>query len=202
MFILVFVVSFGPKKSTLTVYTDIWYTNFYESYKSLLTTLKVNYSAKELTLASLPTKLLYRFQYTVITSRTTIYLLFSFWCFFFFFGESLLLITFNFNTLSDLIPSSFFMIFKAHIIFFLNNGNQFMGDIIFFYILFFTASAFLFLLNLRYMSTYRYLYNLFYLDIIFTLLTLILFLGFSLPLLLSLFILYKSRLLISNSARS
>jgi hypothetical protein len=118
MFILVFVVSFGPKKSTLTVYTDIWYTNFYESYKSLLTTLKVNYSAKELTLASLPTKLLYRFQYTVITSRTTIYLLFSFWCFFFFFGESLLLITFNFNTLSDLIPSSFFMIFKAHIIFF------------------------------------------------------------------------------------
>jgi hypothetical protein len=197
MFILVFVVSFGPKKSTLTVYTDIWYTNFYQSYKSLLT----NPLFSNLQTTHLSARLLYRFQYTVITSRTTIYLLFSFWCFFFFFGESLLLITFNFNTLSDLIPSSFFMIFKAHIIFFLNNGNNFMGDVIFFYILFFTTSAFLFLLNLRYMSTYRYFYNLLYLDIIFVTLTLILFLGLSTSLPLTLFFVYKSRLLIGNPVR-
>lgn len=198
MFILVFVVSFGPKKSTLTVYSDIWYTNFYQSYKSLLTTLKTNPSLNH----QLTTRLLYRFQYTVITSRTTIYLLFTFWCFFFFFGESLLLITFNFNTLSDLIPSSFFMTFKSHIIFFLNNGNNFMGDVIFFYILFFTTSAFLFLLNLRYTSTYRYFYNLVYLDLIFATLTLVLFAGTSALLPLALFLTYKSRLSTGNPARS
>jgi formate hydrogenlyase subunit 3/multisubunit Na+/H+ antiporter MnhD subunit len=42
MFILVFVVSFGPKKSTLTVYSDIWYTNFYQSYKGLWATIWVS----------------------------------------------------------------------------------------------------------------------------------------------------------------
>jgi len=182
MFILVFVVSFGPKKSTLTVYSDIWYTNFYQSYQGLWATIWMpkknilpNRWISSTTGLELRRSLLYRFQYTVITSRTTIYLLFSFWSFFFFFGESLLLITFNFNTLSDLIPSSFFMTFKAHIIFFLNNGNTFLGDIIFFYILFFTTSAFLFLKNLRYMSSYRYFQDLRYLDLIFLYLILALF---------------------------
>lgn len=190
MFILVFVVSFGPKKSTLTVYSDIWYTNFYESYKSLGVVL----SRQSLT-GHLTQKLLYRFQYTVITSRTTIYLLFSFWCFFFFFGESLLLIAFNFNTLSDLIPSSFFMTLKSHVIFFLNNGNMFLGDIIFFYIIFFTTSAFLFLLNLRYMSSYRYFTNLWCFDVIFLIVTLFLFSKVLLLLSLTLLLLSKLRVI-------
>ncbi len=189
MFILVFVVSFGPKKSTLTVYSDIWYTNFYESYKSLGVVLTHKALAGQLT-----QKLLYRFQYTVVTSRVTIYLLFSFWCFFFFFGESLLLITFNFNTLSDLIPSSFFMTLKSHVIFFLDNGNMFLGDIIFFYIIFFTTSAFLFLLNLRYMSSYHYFSNLWYFDTIFLVITLFLFSKVLLLLSLTLLLLTKSRL--------
>jgi hypothetical protein len=67
------------------------------------------------------------------------------------------------------------MIFKSHIIFFLNNGNTFLGDIIFFYILFFTTSAFLFLKNLRYMSSYRYFQDLRYLDLIFLYLVIALF---------------------------
>ena len=77
-----------------------------------------------------------------------------------------------------------------------------MGDVIFFYILFFTTSAFLFLLNLRYMSTYRYFYNLVYLDLIFATLTLVLFAGTSALLPLALFLTYKSRLSTGNPARS
>lgn len=99
----------------------------------------------------------HRFQFTSITSRTTIYLLFSFWCFFFFFGEILLLLTFNYNTLTDLIPSNFFMSTKSHVIFLLQNGSTYLNEVIFFYILFFTTCALLFLLNLRYSFNYTFL---------------------------------------------
>jgi hypothetical protein len=58
-----------------------------------------------------------RFQFTSVTSRSTTYVLFLFWCFFFFFGEFLLLMMFNFNTISDLIPSHFFIATKSHMIF-------------------------------------------------------------------------------------
>jgi hypothetical protein len=142
MFILVFVVSFGPKKSTITVYSDSWYMSFYQSFKGL-----VNYNSINKLGLKLSHLFLYRFQFTLLTSRSTIYLLFFFWSFFFFFGEFLLLIIFNFNTLNDLIPSSFFFFFKTHVIFLMDNSNNFLNEIIFFYILFFTLSSFLFLMN-------------------------------------------------------
>jgi hypothetical protein len=158
MFILVFVVSFGPKKSTLTVYSDIWKINFYQT----LSTLVVN----QKTANSIVLDLLFRFQFTLFTSRSTIYLLFSFWCFFFFFGESLLLLTFNFNTLSDLVPSSFFLFFKTHVIFFMENGNSLIGQIIMFYILFFTSASFIFLLNLNFNSNQTYFHSTLILDLL------------------------------------
>jgi|TARA_B110000971_G_C19619911_1_gene324282 hypothetical protein len=34
MFILVFVVSFGPKKGTIVVYSDSWYLGFYQTFSS------------------------------------------------------------------------------------------------------------------------------------------------------------------------
>ena len=142
MLILVFVVSYGPKKGTLQTYAAFWSAAFYLYIKTFKKLSNKN--------------LLVRFQYSIITARPTIYLLFSFWCFFFFFGELLLLITFNFNTLSDIIPSSYFATVKSHIIFFTENSNQFLGDIIFFYISFFTLAAVKFLLNLRY--TFEYLH--------------------------------------------
>ena len=131
--------------------------------------------------------LLSRFQFTLLTSRSTIYLLFFFWCFFFFFGEILLLTTFNFNTLNDLIPSSFFLMFKTHTVFLMDNSNDFLNQTIFFYILFFTLSSFLFLFNLRYMSNYKYFLNLVTFDFIFWIVIVYLF---SFKLLLFMFISY------------
>lgn len=98
----------------------------------------------------------YRFQHTALTSRLTVYILGLFWCFFFFFGESLLLITFNYNTLTDLIPSSFFVFTKSHVIFTTFSSSAALGDSIFFFIVFFSISAFGFLVNLRFSFSYRY----------------------------------------------
>jgi NADH:ubiquinone oxidoreductase subunit 5 (subunit L)/multisubunit Na+/H+ antiporter MnhA subunit len=159
MFILVFVVSFGPKKSTLTVYSDTWYYNFYETTQIFIKKIRNKSFGVNLT-----KKLLFRFQYTMVTSRVTIYLLFFFWCSFFFLGEFLLLLLFNFNNLQDSISSNFFLLFKSHTIFLTDNMNFYLNEVIFFYILFFTTCAFMFLLNLRFTSNERFFKNLFILD--------------------------------------
>ena len=170
MLILVFVVSFGAKKGTILTYASYWYANFYNNFQMLTTTL--NNNSSQTTLKSILT---HRFQFTIITSRTTIYLLFSFWCFFFFFGEILLLLTFNYNNLTDLIPSNFFMFTKSHVIFLMDNGNAYLNDVIFFYILFFTTCSLLFLLNLRYTFNYQFFQHQFLIDIIFIIVNLYLF---------------------------
>jgi len=170
MLILVFVVSFGAKKGTILTYATYWYANFYNNFQMLTSTLN-----KQSSQTSLKNLLIHRFQFTIITSRTTIYLLFSFWCFFFFFGEILLLLTFNYNNLTDLIPSNFFMFTKSHVIFLMDNGNAYLNDVIFFYILFFTSCSLLFLLNLRYSFNYQFFQHQFLIDIIFIIVNLYLF---------------------------
>jgi hypothetical protein len=170
MLILVFVVSFGAKKGTILTYATYWYANFYNNFQMLTSTLN-----KQSSQTSLKNLLTHRFQFTIITSRTTIYLLFSFWCFFFFFGEILLLLTFNYNNLTDLIPSNFFMFTKSHVIFLMDNGNAYLNDVIFFYILFFTSCSLLFLLNLRYSFNYQFFQHQFLIDIIFIIVNLYLF---------------------------
>lgn len=156
MFILVFVVFFGPKKGVLASYSTYWLTYFNSLFWTFAKT----------TPSELTNKMRYQFQFTVITSRTTIYVLFSFWCFFFFFGEFLLLITFNFNTISDLIPSNYFTFFKTHTIFLLDNNNSYLTEVMMFYILFFTTNSFLFLLNLKYSFVYQSFYHQRTLDLI------------------------------------
>ncbi len=170
MLILVFVVSFGPKKGTILTYSSYWYANFYNNFQLLS-----SYILNNLTKSNLKWLMIHRFQFTIITSRTTIYLLFSFWCFFFFFGEILLLLTFNYNNLTDLIPSNFFMFTKSHVIFLMDNGNAYLNDVIFFYILFFTTCSLLFLLNLRYSFNYNFFQHQFLIDILFILVNLYLF---------------------------
>lgn len=113
--------------------------------------------------------MLFRFQFSLFTSRPTIYVLFFFWLFFLFCGEFLLLITFNYQTTTDLIPSTFFLLFKQHIPFFLDNTNQFLNETIFYFILFFSMTAFLFLLNLRYASLTTYFSSVWYYDVLFIL---------------------------------
>lgn len=158
MLILVFVVSFGPKKGTLLTYASFWNTVLY----------KHQWGNLSLNSTMLQKKLLTRFQFTVITARPTVYLLCFFWLFFFFFGEFLLLTVFNYNTLTDLIPSSYFLTLKTHVIFLLSNSNTFLNNTIFFFIVFFTSTALIFLLNLRYTFNYNYLYTLCYFEILLT----------------------------------
>lgn len=164
MFILIFVVIFGPKKGTLATYFSFWNTSFLTHLKLLI---NKNKSIK--TLYLLP-----RFQFTVVTGRLTSYVLFSFWMFFFFFGEYFLMILFNYSTLIDSVSGSYFSIFKNFTIFNISLLSSSVNSTIMFYILFFTTSSFIFLLNLRYTFSYKiyrqnYLYDLFFFIIIFIL---------------------------------
>ena len=164
MFILTFVVVFGPKKGVFTTYLSFW--NFkYFNFNQLL--INVNKKYSNFSLNNFNNYLLYRFQFTIFTCRTTIYLLFSFWLFFFFFGESLLMILFNFSTLTDSVPSDYFMFFKNHIIFDLNTSSSSLSNTVMFYILFFTSCSFIFLLNLRYTFNYFYLNSIWFFDFFF-----------------------------------
>lgn len=161
MLLLIFVVSFGPKKSTLTVYSDLWVINFYQATSGAL-------KRGVGTDGGLGRRLVSRFQFSLFTSRPTVYVLFGFWLFFFFSGEFLLLVTFNYQTLVDLIPSTFFLLFKQHVPFLLENTNQVLNEVIFFYITFFSLSALLFLINLRHTSLATYCASLWYYDALFT----------------------------------
>ena len=164
MFILTFVVIFGPKKGVFTTYLSFW--NFkYFNFNQLFINFNKKYS--NFNLNNFNNYLLYRFQFTIVTCRTTIYLLFSFWLFFFFFGESLLVILFNFSTLTDSVPSSYFMFFKNHVIFDLNVSSLSLSNTVMFYILFFTSCSFIFLLNLRYTFNYFYLNSIWFFDFFF-----------------------------------
>lgn len=97
---------------------------------------------------------LHFFQFTTVTSRSTSYLLFSFWIFFFFFGESLLLLTFNFITPIDTITSHSFFLVKQHIIFLTDSLSSNLGSSINFYIYFLTTSSLLYLIHLNFILNY------------------------------------------------
>lgn len=190
MFILLFVVSFGAKKGVLASYTFAWYSLFTHSFLTLTNTSKWAKLRKPTSYKGY----YYRFQHTALTSRLTIYVLSVFWCFFFFFGESLLLITLNYNTLTDSIQSGFFIFTKSHTIFNSFSSNTLLGDTIFFFILFFMATSFMFLFNLRFSHSYSYGKISALIDI--SLISLIMFL-FSSTWAWFLFVLYLSRL-VSN----
>lgn len=162
MFILVFLVFFGTKKGTLQSYQVAWLSSFIRSIQVLRS---INTNSKALKYGFILNSA-YRFQHTVITSRSTIYLLTFFWCFFFFFGESLLLIMLNYNTLIDFVVSSVFSFSKSHVLFMSLSSNSFLSDILFYFIAFLASTAFLFLLNLKYVSVYNYTFNSMLLDII------------------------------------
>lgn len=150
MFILVFLVFFGTKKGTLSSYQGTWLTTFIRNLQIL----------RSINLHSIFIfKTTYRFQHTAITARSTVYLLTCFWLFFFFFGESLLLLTLNYNTLVDLITSSVFSFTKSHVLFMTESSNSFLSDTLFYFISFLASVAFIFLLNLRYVATYNYTFN-------------------------------------------
>ena len=166
-----FIAIFGIKKSTLLAYLGFWSFNF-------LSLLKVihNFSGVLGTYRNFNSYLLFRFQWTVFTCRPTIYVLFFFWNFFFYFGEFLFMLMLNFCTLSDVIPSSFFNSLNSTSLTQLNINSDDLDDNIFFFILFFTLLALVFIFNFMYESKYKHLDNLFIVDLFVILFTLYTFL--------------------------
>jgi hypothetical protein len=159
MFSLVFLVMFGPKKGSVTSYVGSWDFKFNIQFISFLYS-KVNAFVISGGLINFrPTVLRFlasRFQFTAITSRSTSYLLLLFWLFFFHFGETLLLIVFNYSVTLDSINSSSFMLIKQHIPNSLNStSNKLMSQINFF-IFFLTPLAFSYLTCLGYQTKYNF----------------------------------------------
>ena len=121
----------------------------------ILFIFKTKYISKNST-ANLTYSSLFKFSFTSVTSRSTSYMLFSFWVFFFFFGESLLLVVFNYGTPIDTITSSSFFTIKQHTIFLLNTNSNKLLNHINFYIMLMTSLSFTYLFNLCYSYNYSY----------------------------------------------
>lgn len=148
MLMLLFFAVFGPKKSTLPTYSIFWsFKNTYNFF--FFFKLKINLLFKN--------NFYTRFQFTAATSNLTSLILFSFWIFFFFFGESFLLLLFNFSSLNDTVPGSYFLNFKNFTIFNLFLLSNKLHLSLNFFIYFFSLCSFIFLLKLRYNFIYKYL---------------------------------------------
>jgi hypothetical protein len=150
MFILVFLVMFGPKKGSIAAYSSSWDFNFTSHVAALA-------YFQSLASTNLAHALKYRFHFTSITSRSTSYFLFTFWLFFFFYGETLLLLVFNYSSTVDTISSTSFFTIKQHIIFFLTTTSAQLTSHINFYIYFLTTCSFMYLINLNYSYNYNYI---------------------------------------------
>jgi len=159
MFALVFLVMFGVKKGSVVSYRSGWSSTFQSQVSSLASYFSpVTYFLrhKAYKMAELTYTSIYRFQFTTVTSRSTSYFLFSFWCFFFFFGEILLLVVFNFSTPVDTVTSSSFFTIKQHTVFYLDTTSTKLLSNINNYIYLLTTSAFMYLVNLNYSYNYNY----------------------------------------------
>ena len=149
MFILVTLVIFGPKKGSVVVYEPNWSNkHFYYIY----TLLRSNNTSSKITRSSSM-----RLDFTIITSRLTSYVLFFFWIFFIFFGQTLLSTLFNFSTSIDTITSSSFVFIKQHIVYSLLSVSSTLTSYINFYIIFLTIMALNYLLNFNYSYNYNYI---------------------------------------------
>lgn len=149
MFMLVFLVMFGPKKGTRNAYATMWHFKFNQQLNLINYALSVRNTG-------LIKNYWHRFQFTAITSRSTSLILLTFWLFFFTFGESLLLVIFNFSTLVDTIPSANFNVIKQHTNLSINSLSLQLTNTINFFISILTLLAFSYLLSLSYSSRYTY----------------------------------------------
>ena len=150
MLILTFIVIFGAKKGVLATYFSFWNYSYYANIFLFLNS-KINKKINVL--------LSHFFQFSIITSRTTVYILFFFWLFFNFFGEFLILILFNFINVVDSIKSDSFFYLKYHPFFSLNFFSVVLLNNLNFVIFFFFILSVLFLSDLKRNSEYFYLTN-------------------------------------------
>jgi len=150
MFMLVFLVMFGPKKGSIVAYSPNWDFRYFKQLILLSATGHKDSSLSVLTYA-------FKFQFTCVTSRLTTYFLFSFWCFFFFFGELLLLVIFNYVSTIDAISGNSFTVIKQHMIFYILTIPVKLSTHINTYIYFLTSCSFFYMINFTYSYSYRYI---------------------------------------------
>ena len=182
MLMLLFLPLFGPKKSSVATYITYWglklkdYWFLYYNKFNISSPRQYSFVGSHCLgdLAFSTNLTIIRFQLTSVTSRLTIYVLFTFWIFFFFFGNTLLSVLLNYNTLSETIFSSSFTTIKQHVIYTSFTSTMWLSRIIFIYILTLTMFSLSFLLNLRYTFTYNYFYVVYLFDFL-TLLLIALF---------------------------
>jgi hypothetical protein len=108
---------FNIKKGSVVVYSGNWNFKYFQNNSLVLQSSK---NSPQDWYRSLK----HKYQFTSLTSRLTSYMLLSFWIFFFFFGESLLMVLFNYSTPIDTIESSNFLVIKQHVIFFLQTTSS------------------------------------------------------------------------------
>lgn len=183
MFILIHVVLFGPRKGNLASYSSYWTFLFtknnqltvnsaekstlYQVQKPYTPTLVSNNAA----LVMVP-----GFQFTSVTSRLTTLVLCTFWVSFFCFGETFMLILFNYQTLTDLIPSSFFTNTKTHSVFQTPwVASTKLSDLVMVLIIFFTTCSFIYLSTLSHFANYKYLTTVLISEVVLLLTTIFLF---------------------------
>jgi hypothetical protein len=183
MFILIHVVLFGPRKGNLASYSSYWTFLFtknnqltvnsaekstlYQVQKPYIPTLVSNNAA----LVMVP-----GFQFTSVTSRLTTLVLCTFWVSFFCFGETFMLILFNYQTLTDLIPSSFFTNTKTHSVFQTPwVASTKLSDLVMVLIIFFTTCSFIYLSTLSHFANYKYLTTVLISEVVLLLTTIFLF---------------------------
>ncbi len=164
MFILVFIVIFGPKKGNFSVYKLFW--NFKDTLLNVILAKKIlNKKFKFLDLVKFRT--LFNFQFSILTSRSTVFVLFLFWNFFFFFGEFFLMILFDYSSITNSTNNNSFLNIKNYTIYNLSIETSFSLRIIMFYICFFTLTSFFFLFNLKIINIYFFNFFSFVLDVLY-----------------------------------
>jgi hypothetical protein len=152
MFFLIFLVMFNIKKGAIVTYLGNW--EFKNNQNNNVTVYRNNQLQSNQTLWYRSYR--HKYQFTALTSRLTSYMLISFWVLFFFFGESLLLVLFNYSTPIDTITSSNFLLIKQHVIFFIQTSSVKLLKYINFFIFFLTFNAFFYMINLSYTYNYNY----------------------------------------------
>lgn len=146
MFLLVFYVLFSSKKGSVVAYKSSWSFKFNQNLQSLLI-LQSSLRFDKFFNFNLVNLLTHRFRYTAVTARLTSYVLLLFWVFFFFYGESLILIIYSFSAPTDTITSSSFGQIKQHVVFLLLSVSTKLVWNVNFCIFYLTSCSCIFLLN-------------------------------------------------------
>ncbi len=153
MFLIIFLSFYGIKKGNLSSYSSFWNYNLFNNFKLLI-------NANNILIYKKLYNIIYSdHQFSILTCRTTIYLLFFFFLFFSFFGEILIMFLFNFSSTNEVIVSNFHFYSQNYTIFSIFTLSQNLSNLLMFYIIFFFTSALVFLGNLFYRFYYFYFKN-------------------------------------------